>query len=163
MASEDSKETTLPPIRAECFMLCDYAQAENGKLYILGGGWDQLAPSAIPSQQSASLAIKLVVPGKVALASVAIRIEILDDKGQPLGEPVVQGRIRGIPTGNLSSDSTGIFPDAAIFLAFAIGLDIQQAGRYEVRLMVDAKTIAETWFTVLAPAPEGIEADATQD
>ncbi|HEX5498370.1 MAG TPA: hypothetical protein VFX03_04050, partial [Thermomicrobiales bacterium] len=94
---------------------------------------------------------------------LAVRIEVLNDKGQPIGEPVVQGRIKGTPLGNLSSESMDMLPDAAIFLAFAIWLDIQQAGQYRVRLMVNDEATAETWFTVLAPPSEGVEAEPAGD
>ncbi len=154
MASiEDSKKHSAP-IRAECFLLCDQAQAENGKLYILGGGWDQLTPQTIPVYHTAAIALKMVMPGRTAMETVAIRIDIFDSEGRPIGEPVVRGNIKGSPVGEFPDGSIDLAPDAAIYLAFTVGLDIQQAGRYGLRLIANGDVVAETQFTVIAPPVE---------
>lgn len=138
-------------------MLCDHAQAENGKLYILGGGWDQIAPARLPFRYPVSVAIKLVLPGERAVESVAVRIDILDTDGQPIGgESGLEGRIKGTPVGSAANEPGAPFPPATVFLALSTLMEIAQAGRFTVRLTVEDETIAETGFTVVAP-PVGDE------
>lgn len=73
----DDMETT--------FILCDYAEAINGKLYIMGGGWT-VCP---PGPRSQSLAIKVLVPWDKANEKHQLKVILQDSDGHTvsLGEP----------------------------------------------------------------------------
>ena len=136
-------------VRAECFILCDYAREENGKLYIVGGGWDLIIPQSLPLIYPAFLAVKIVLPGQRAVESVNFRIELLNKEGTALGEPAMEGNLRGTPVENFGDGEE--LPKATVFLALPLQIQLGQPGDLRVRLCVDDETVAETGFTV-APA-----------
>jgi Family of unknown function (DUF6941) len=126
-------------------LLCDAAEAVNGKLYILGGGWSVTGPALSPS----ALAVKLDVPWTHANRKIPVLIELVDGDGQPftvqdpLGEPqpvrvgveVEVGRPPGLLPGT-PLDAT---------LAFNIPpLPLVPSTRYAWRLTVDGET-KEHW------------------
>ena len=122
-------------------MLADAAQAVNGKLYILGGGWSvlhQAAPFAI--------ALKIEVPWSEATDEHRLRLDLLDEDGRvvlgPEGEPLVTvdaNFTTGIPAG--TKQGTPI--DAVA--TFAIPALPLSAGRYEWRLTIDDQG-DEDWY-----------------
>jgi len=73
----DDMETTL--------ILCDYAEAIAGKLYIMGGGWT-IGP---PGPRNLALAIKVLVPWDKANEKHELKVMLQDGDGHTvsLGEP----------------------------------------------------------------------------
>ena len=61
-------------------MLADSAQAVEGKLYILGGGWSVTGPEPTPM----AIAMKLEVPWDETNRRHAWRLELLDSDGGPV-------------------------------------------------------------------------------
>jgi hypothetical protein len=132
-------------------LLCDAAEAINGKLYVLGGGWSLTGPAPALS----ALAIKLDVPWTEANRKILVLIELVDADSQPfvvqdpLGEPqpikigieVEVGRPPGLLPGT-PLDAT---------LAFNVPpLPLSPGKRYTWRLSIDGET-KEHWraaFTV---------------
>jgi hypothetical protein len=114
-------------------ILADSAQEVNGKLFILGGGWD-IASSPIPSM---SVAIKAEVPwtstGKKLEWSLRLinedGINIIDDAGNPIGT-----------TGNVEVNRPDGHPEGAP-ISFPMALNINnlilKSGRYEWQLDID--------------------------
>jgi hypothetical protein len=68
-------------------LLADSAQAVNGKLYILGGGWSLTGPEPLAS----ALAIKIDVPWDEANRPHELKIELLDTDGHPFLAPTPMG------------------------------------------------------------------------
>ncbi|HXU89008.1 MAG TPA: hypothetical protein VFQ62_09155 [Methylomirabilota bacterium] len=66
-------------------MLCDSVQAVNGKLYILGGGWNVTGPDPSPS----AIAILVRVPWDQANRRHRLRLDLVNEDGQPVQ---VEGR-----------------------------------------------------------------------
>ncbi len=69
-------------------LLCDYAEAVNGKLYIAGGGWSELRGSG---PADLALAVKMNVPWTDADRPVPLEAALLTEDGHPVdvaGEPV---------------------------------------------------------------------------
>ena len=137
------------PITAT-MMLADSAQAVEGKLYILGGGWNLTAgggPSAV--------AVVLNVSWDLANTRHEWRLELIDSDDQPVliegqEEPVAAwgafevGRPAGLPTG-----TELISP-----LAVNIGPLPLPSGRFVWRLLIDGQPIetARLAFNVMQPA-----------
>ncbi|MEK6720587.1 MAG: hypothetical protein AABZ33_07965 [Chloroflexota bacterium] len=61
------------------FLLCDSAQASEGKLYILGAGWNFTGPQVTPM----ALALLVEVPWNEANLQHQVVIELHDEDGQP--------------------------------------------------------------------------------
>lgn len=68
-------------------MLADAAQAIQGKLYILGGGWSITGPQPNPS----ALAIKIEVPWSETNKRHHLKIELVDSDHNPIMAPTPTG------------------------------------------------------------------------
>jgi hypothetical protein len=55
-------------------LLADFAQAVNGKLYIMGGGWSIIGPEPTPM----AIAIKIEVPWNQTNQKHNVKLELLD-------------------------------------------------------------------------------------
>jgi len=136
-------------------LLADAAQAVNGKLYVLGGGWSQIGPDPSPM----AIAMKVDVPWDQANRPHEWMLELVDADGKPVpvrtatGEQPVRlagrfevGRPAGLPPGT----------PIDLPLAISIGPFPLPSGRRLVwRLTVDGET-REDWqvgFSVRPPAP----------
>lgn len=143
-------------------LLADAAEAVNGKLYILGGGWSVTGPGPVPF----AIALKIEVPWDQANTRHELRLELLDGDGQPVAlaqepggdaSPLViggsfeVGRPPGLPAGTPL--------DSVLAVSFSGGLPLEPGSRYEWRLSINDKT-RDDWrlaFTT-RPAPPGAPA-----
>jgi hypothetical protein len=133
-------------------LLADSAQAVNGKLYILGGGWSITGPQPAPS----AIAIKTDVPWNEANARHELKLALLTEDAQPIMVPT--------PTGDraveLSSEfevgrPPGLRPgiDLDVALAINIGpLPLPPDGRYVWRCWINGET-EEDWRVVFSTRP----------
>lgn len=153
---EDSNRRVRLLPRAECFLLCDHARAENGKLYVLGGGWDEVVPERLPISYRVSIAGKVVLPGEMAIDSVRLRVEMVDDDGRAIGETPLDRRLRATPTAERSIEPDGAMPEAPALFAVDADLELRSPGRVSFRLLVDEELVAVTRLTV-APPPSAEE------
>lgn len=151
VARRDNRQPSLRPFRVDCFLLCDQAQSENGKLYILGGGWDEVSPHRLPFQIPVAVAIKLVVPAERAVEPVSIRVDLLDVQGEPIGEPFAAGRLTATPNEPVTENEE-VMAEASVFLAVSTLMQIVEAGRFTLDLVVNDQVVATTGFTVNPPA-----------
>src|SRR5215211_4992860 len=83
---QEAIEVTVPrgAIRAECFMLCDGAHAVEGKLYVLGGGWNELKAPQLPWEHTAAIAVRLAIPWVDANQQLPLRLEVVDEDEVPI-------------------------------------------------------------------------------
>lgn len=121
-------------------LLCDAAQAADGKLYVLGGGWSVTGPLPTPS----AIALLFEVPWDQANQRHDVVLELLDQDGMPVtvagpeGESTVRvaaelevGRPAGLPPGSPLSATMAINVGA---------LPLPPGGRFEWRLSVDEES-----------------------
>jgi hypothetical protein len=88
-------------------MLADAASVERGKLFVHGGGWDNIDVGGIPSiHPTMALVLIFQIDYNEALADIPIIIELLDEDDKPLALRI-EGKInaghpprtrRGTPT-----------------------------------------------------------------
>lgn len=136
-------------------LLADAAQSVGGKLYILGGGWSVITPGAVQM----AIAAKFEVPWDRANDPIALRVELLDEDGDPVlmpspsGEPqpvLIEGEVEaGRPPGLRSGTPLDV-P-----MAINIGVVLEPDRRYVWRLSVDGQS-NEHWqcaFTTRKTAP----------
>jgi len=117
-------------------LLADSAQAVNGKLYILGGGWSITGPDPAVF----AIAMKIEVPWEETNRPHKLRLILIDDDGQAVaieGAPVEisgefeVGRPSGLPPG-MSLDSV---------LALNMGpMPLERGKRYTWRLTIDEQS-----------------------
>jgi hypothetical protein len=129
-------------------LLCDHAEAINGKLYIMGAAWNLLQA---PGQAiNVALAIVVKVAWDEADQGHDLIAELLDADGERIminGEPVApSGRFElGRPPG-LKPGSTLNMPLAFNLTGLVLGV-----GHYEWRLTIDGETVARAPFAVVEP------------
>lgn len=129
-------------------LLCDSAQAIEGKLYILGGGWSQMVyyPEAPPTNMA--LAIKLSVPWDQANQLMNIQAALYDEDKLPIdldGLPVELGG--ELEVGRPPGMKQGTPLDAHFVLNF--DALILHPGGYVWELEVNGKVKAKASFRVL--------------
>jgi len=122
-------------------LLCDAAEAINGKLYILGGGWSVTGPAPTPS----ALAIKIDVPWTDANRKVPLAVELLTADGlpvsvrDPMGNPQPVMLSLEFEVGRPPGLAHGTPLDATV--AFGIPpLPLAPGQRYVWRLSIDGET-----------------------
>jgi len=125
-----------PSAMQVAMLLADHAQAVQGKLYIVGGGWTIIAPGT-PS----AVAIYIRVPWTQTNTKHTWRLELIDSDGQPVVVPgpvgeqpiVIEGGFEvGRPAGSIPGT------EQAVSLAVNYGpLPLAPGGRYEWRLAID--------------------------
>ena len=125
-------------------LLCDYAEAFRGKLYIMGGGWTMCPPGL----RSMVLAIRIMVPWSETNERHKMVLTLLDDSGRPaeLAEPgqltrqedvFEVGRPPGLPSGT-EIEYTAV-------LGFS-GLPLAPKSSYRWQLEINGEPIAGTSF-----------------
>jgi hypothetical protein len=127
-------------------LLCDYAEAVNGKLYVMGGGWNVAFSGGGPL--NAGLAILVIVPWDQTNMRHDLRVELLDGDGQIVGvgdrEVVFTGQFElGRPP--------GIKPGSSLHAPFAFnvqGLPLALGG-YEWKLSIDGEPVEARPFQVV--------------
>jgi hypothetical protein len=135
-------------------MLADYAQAVDGKLNIIGGGWSVITPGA-----PFGIACKIEVPWNRATEEHSFRLELLDIDGHPVcvehpeaEEPtpiMLDGTFStGIPAGI----KAGTPLDAVFAVPFVI-VPLDAGKRYEWRLSIDGQT-EDDWYVAFKTRPE---------
>src|SRR6478672_178282 len=87
----------------EWLILADGAQVVDGKLYLLGGGWDIITVNTgFPTQKHLAVAASFRVPWLETNEKHQIEIEIADADGGSVAKvegQVIVGRPAGIPVG----------------------------------------------------------------
>ncbi|MBF4619519.1 hypothetical protein ITJ44_15695 [Clavibacter sp. VKM Ac-2873] len=138
--------------------LADSAEAGNGKLYVLGAGWDTLTVSAFPLVQP-RVAVGVIVHvgwnDTEVEHDVGLRLETEDGQAVPIGtqagehgpEPIIQIGQRFV-TGRHSLLSAG--DDQTYPITFTINnLRIDRSGGYSWAIFVDQELAARLPMRIL--------------
>lgn len=108
-------------------LIGDYADIVNGKLYLMGGGWDTFHAQQEPAQVRLSLAVGVRFGWEETNQAVPVRITIEDDDGKELlraDGAVNVGRPPTLPPG-----STQLAQMAA-----NLALAVPRFGGYRIRI-----------------------------
>jgi hypothetical protein len=118
-------------------LLADSAQAVEGKLYILGGGWSVTGPQPVPM----AIALKVDVPWDQSNTRHRWRLELIDADGQPvlLGEEGKQTPVEIEQEFEIGRPA-GVKPGTALDFVVAINiqpLPLEPGRQYAWRLTID--------------------------
>jgi hypothetical protein len=130
-------------------LLCDYAQAVGGKLYIVGGGWSIL--TKIQPRANMSLAVKLAVPWSRANERIHIEAALMTDQGEEVmqeGDQTVSAE-GDLELGRPPGLRPGTPLDATFVLNFE-GLELDVGG-YVWELRLGGEKAARIPFQVIQP------------
>lgn len=137
------------PVEAQ-LILCDAAQAESGKVHMLGAGWSFTTSPTAPH----AVAVLMKVPWDRANERLALRLFLLDSDGNGVAFMGPDGPSR--PIGTEAEVEVGrppgIAPGSMLDASFAITMPSLplRPGRYEWRLSFADQDFAAP-FTVMAP------------
>ena len=147
-SGEDSLEDLLGsfdpnPIRVT-MMLADHAQAADGKLNVIGGGWTVIGPDPTPF----AIALIIEVPWSLTDQRHVFRLELIDPDGQTLIAQTDEGEQAIALEGDFTVDRP---PDVPVGTPFTVPVGINMpspppippGGRYEWRLEINGKTHAD--------------------
>ena len=123
-------------------LLADYAEAVNGKLYVMGGGWSITRPEPGPM----GIAIKIEVPWDEANRSHRLQLALLDADGKAvLGPDEKPIEVRGeFEVGR----PPGLAPGTPLDFVVALNLprgELPASRRFEWRLSIDDET-QQDWY-----------------
>ncbi|HEV8353799.1 MAG TPA: hypothetical protein VGR24_06340 [bacterium] len=125
-------------------LLADAAQAIDGKLFILGGGWSVTGPDPVPS----AIAVKIEVPWDEANQKHSLKLALFDEDGKAVMVPTPAGDVAvELGTDFEVGRPPGLKPGTPLDAVFAINigpLPLAPDGRYVWRLSIDDKT-GEDW------------------
>ena len=132
-------------------LLADGAQVQNGKLYVLGGGWDRLQFPEYPQTLPVAIALGIRVPWRETNRRHVFSLRALTaDNDKELfkieGE-FETGRPPGIPAGMPQTFQA----------ALSVPLHIQSPGQYYLRATIDGEKAEHTvpFFAVTVPSGPG--------
>jgi hypothetical protein len=134
-------------------MLADAAQAVEGKLYILGGGWSITGPE--PS--ASAIAAYIQVPWDRTNVQHGFRFELIDSDGQPVAAETLEGAEEQVAIEGAFEVGrpVGVTPGTPIDVPLAINigpLALPPGGRFEWRLSIDGET-SENWRLAFSTRP----------
>lgn len=140
-------------------LLADSAQAVNGKLYVLGGGWSITGPNPSPS----ALAIKIEVPWDEANKKHKMKLQLLDTDGRPVIIPTPVGEQPLLLEGEFEvGRPPGLKPGTPIDFAAAFNMPpfpLKPDGRYVWKLWINGES-NENWEVAFSTAPHPPESQA---
>jgi hypothetical protein len=134
-------------VRIKTMIAADAAQALNGKLYILGGGFDQLFMPTQPFQHKFDLAVIVDVPWTAANQPYQLVIEQLDSDGNPCGYRAEAQMETGRPPGARHGASFGV-P-----IALPVIANFETPGRYVLRGAINGEESARVSIEAVAAGP----------
>jgi hypothetical protein len=135
----------------EWMLLANYAEANNGLLYISGGGWDTVtlhaplenAPEGVFAVLQGALVIRLAFHQTETDREHSFSLVIADEDGGEIGKAegnVRVDRIRGLPPG---------WPQSVNIPLPLTGIPLPRAGIYTMSLQVDGQHVGDRPFRVL--------------
>ncbi len=71
----------MPGVDIDFVLVADYAELVNGKLYLMGGGWDTYNATAEPVLLQPAIALGVRIGWEETNRSVPVRITVEDDDG----------------------------------------------------------------------------------
>jgi hypothetical protein len=134
--------------RVDCFLLADAVQVANGKLFILGGGWARLTAESLPVVRSYELAVRVVVPWTETNRKLSFELQMVDEDGKTLLDPVVRADISvGRPV-QLKEGTDQVVP-----LTLRLpSVRLEREGRFAFTLTFEGEEVARTAFDLVVKA-----------
>jgi hypothetical protein len=131
--------------RVDCFLLADAAQVAEGKLFVLGGGWERLTVPQLPVTRAIEIATRVIVAWTETNRPLAFELQLVTEDGEAmLNPPAAPSVTVGRPV-HLREGS-----DQAIPLVLKVnGVSLQEAGRYVFTLSYEGEELARTAFEVV--------------
>ena len=129
-------------------LLCDFAEAVNGKLYVMGGGWNVLFAPGQPVTMS--VAAVIAVPWDQTNRKHELALELLTEDGESVAMEDETIAVTGeFELGRPPGIKPGSSLNAPFVWTFA-GL-VLESGGYEWKVSIDGEPVASRAFAVTSP------------
>lgn len=89
MSTQQKQSPDTGQSEIEWLILADEAEVVNGKLYMMGGGWDRITAQKLPWQHHMAIAVAIRVPWMDTNRQTPVEIELTDGDGNSLAK--IQG------------------------------------------------------------------------
>ena len=117
---------TMVAMEIDFLILADAAQVAEGKLYLMGGGWDRLAVNMLPATQMVGIAVAVVVPWAETNTPHTLTLTIDDEDGAAVLPPVTVRVEVGRPPGLAAG------AEQRVLVAFNAQLQLPRLGGYAI-------------------------------
>lgn len=107
-------------------LMADYAEIVNGKLYVMGGGWDTYYAKEVPAQVRLAVAVGVSVEWEETNQPIPVHIYVEDDDAQQLAR--IEAKMQVGRPANLQAGSRQLSQMAA-----NLTLNVKAFGGYRVR------------------------------
>lgn len=135
-------------MRLTSAMLADAAQVQNGKLFILGGGFDTISVRSLPAvHRSLTLAMVAEVDPDERQRDLELLIALIDEDGGAIGVEA-KGRLRVGAPPNLPPGSSSIVPIVSPFH----NITFSEAKGYAFVVTLEDRELARIGFRVVEVA-----------
>lgn len=142
MVEPDISELNKPFV--DFVIVADRAEVVNGKLYLMGGGWDVINAADISKPVGISFAVSVVVPWNATNQEHAVEITLVDDNGNAIDavQRIAKFNVGRPPFLGMGDSQRVIIavPGEAILFP--------KAGSYTIGATVDGANGRETIFRV---------------
>ena len=140
-------------LEVRIFTLADYvATPPDGKLYISGGGVDQMMMQEIPGNLGPlALAVRIRVPWHMTSDTVSVQVRALNSDREPIDrDPIMGADVEvGRPPGARPGDEIAIG-----FVVSLLGFPVREEGSIHFHLIANGETLATLPLKVRrAPQP----------
>jgi hypothetical protein len=125
-------------------ILADAAQVAEGKLYVMGGGWDRMAVNTLPAVQMVGVAVGIVVPWAETNTPRTLTLMVEDEDGGAVLPPVAVRVEVGRPPGLAAG------AEQRVMVAFNAQLGLPRFGGYVVTAALDGGPQRRLRFGVMA-------------
>jgi hypothetical protein len=133
-------------------LLADHSEAVNGKLYMVGGGWNVLRLPELPHEWGFHITLGLDVGWDETNTSHELTVNLHDPDGIELGEGLTAefeaGRPPGMPAGQ----------EQRLVMSVGAAAEFTTSGPHAAVVHADGEEIGRARFYVTAEDPPGYEA-----
>jgi hypothetical protein len=132
-------------------LLADHSEAINGKVYMVGGGWNVLRLPELPHEWGFHITLGLDVGWDETNTSHDIAISVHDPDGHEVGDGLAAefeaGRPPGMPAGQ----------EQRLVMSIGTTASFESAGPHAAVVQADGEEIGRARFYVTSGAPNGAE------
>ncbi len=133
-------------MRTEWILVADYAEVLNGKLYTMGGGWDNLVVNSLPHSQNFAIATSFLVEWNETNYRHNVEIEFSTEDEKLIATLTAELEV-GRPPGSTPGQSQ------RLMLAVNINHTFEALGTFVIRTKVEEEELSRLVFRV-APGPQ---------
>jgi hypothetical protein len=146
--SKVAQAKAVESMTIDFLILADAAQVQNGKLYLIGGGWDRLQFHALPAQAKVAVAVGVRVPPSQAGVRHNFRVRGLNS-AQDRDLFSVEGEFEVLRPVAMPSNFSQLYQ-----IAMEATLPLEREGAYFLEAILDDGKVSRSigFFVAVTPS-----------